>query len=204
MTLTAMVASWLGIGPSSSGGGRDPALQQHHRPFVPTKDLCETDYILVDMLNSAGHEEVCYCVCDPALTDCPIIYASPGFCRFTGYDSDEIEGRNCRFLQGPKTSAADVARIRNAIQDYHDVDDNNSGKAKGTALPDNNTLPVSVNLLNYRKDGQSFCNEFFLSPLRDSEKRMQYLIGVQCPVSHLGPGQAPSNAGWIYTQGSHV
>ncbi len=41
--------------------------------------------------------------------DCPIIYASDAFCKLTGYARDELVGRNCRFLQGPGTSAAQVS-----------------------------------------------------------------------------------------------
>lgn len=63
----------------------------------------------------------------------------------------------------------------------------------------------SVNLLNYRKDGSTFINEFFISPLYSYEngrKVLSYFIGIQCPVSHTGPGQAPKNPGWVYTHGS--
>ena len=51
---------------------------------------------------SVGHEDVSFCVTDPDQNDCPIIFASDGFCRFTGYDAQEIEGKNCRFLQVSK------------------------------------------------------------------------------------------------------
>jgi len=177
MTLATMVSSWLMAGGEAAATAD---MKQVERPFVPSKELSAADFVLIDMLNSAGHEDVCYCVCDPAVTDSPIIFASSGFCDFTGYTSPEIEGRNCRFLQGKETAAEDIARIRKALEGY----------AQGAS-----SEPISVNLLNYRKDGTSFCNEFFLAPLRDSSKKLQYLIGVQCPVSHLGPGQAPSNAG---------
>lgn len=130
------------------------------RQFIPEKELCETDCILVDMLNSRGHENVSFCVCDPHETDMPIIFASDGFCNFTGYPCDEIVGRNCRFLQGPETRREEVDSIRNAIESEEER---------------------SVNLLNYRKDGTPFVNEFFISPLRDKEKNVQYVsIVVLC------------------------
>ena len=110
------------------------------RQFVTTKELCEKDLILMDMLNSKGHENVCFCICDPNKTDMPIVFASSGFCNFTGYDCKEIEGRNCRFLQGEGTDAEDVARIRSCLKE----------ETEG-----------SINLLNYRKDGTPFVNESF-------------------------------------------
>jgi len=161
----------------------DESQESTARQFVPLKGLSEKDSLIVDMLNSRGHEEVCYCVCDPDLTDLPIVFASDGFCNFTGYGQNEIEGKNCRFLQGEGTKKEDVDRIRTAIKEERQQ---------------------SVNLLNYRKDGTSFNNEFFLSPLYDKDGKLVYFIGVQCSVPKLGEGQMPSNPGWVYTQGSHA
>ena len=38
------------------------------------------------------------------------------FCKFTGYSNDEIEGQNCRFLQGESTKESDINIIRKAIK----------------------------------------------------------------------------------------
>lgn len=155
----------------------DPVIPQSTaRQFTPTKELLEKDQMLIDMLNSHGHENVCFCICDPDLVDTPIVFASDGFCEFTGYNHDEIEGQNCRFLQGPETSKEDIDRIRKAIKEEKEE---------------------NVNLLNYRKDGTKFINQFFLSPLHSSNdsKKTEYFIGVQCSVEREGPGQMPVNPG---------
>jgi len=163
------------------------------RPFIPSKSICENDLSLIDILNSPGHEDVCFCICDPDLDDTPIVFASDGFCNFTGYSYDEIEGRNCRFLQGALTSKKDVDRIRDALKDETEA---------------------NVNLLNYRKDGSTFINQFYLAPLHGKRsdgsggnagnETICYYIGVQCSVPNVGPGQMPANPGWVYTQGNHV
>jgi len=155
------------------------------RPFHPTKDLVEKDQMLIDMLNSEGHEDVCFCICDPYQDDTPIIFSSEGFCNFTGYSHEEIEGRNCRFLQGEQTSKEDVSRIRKAIA---------------------SETEANVNLVNYRKDGSIFVNQFFLAPMfsKNDTSDVIYYIGVQCPVDQEGPGQMPANPAWVYTQGNHV
>lgn len=132
----------------------DPLQQSLARQFKAEKELCESDEILVAMLNSKGHEHIPFCVCDPDKADCPIIFSSDGFCELTGYGHGEIEGKNCRFLQGKDTKKQDVDRIRKAISDQ---------------------VPTSVNLLNYKKDGSPFANEFFLSPLRDSNTKLVYV-----------------------------
>ena len=82
-------------------------------------------------------------ITDPTQPDNPIIYASPGFEWLTGYPADEVVGRNCRFLQGPKTDPEAVAQVREAVR---------AGR------------PCSVELLNYRKDGTAFWNALSVSP----------------------------------------
>ena len=72
------------------------------------------------------------CLSAPNQPDQPIVFANRAFRRLTGYDEAEILGRNCRFLQGPKTNKHAVAKVREAIEN-EDV--------------------VVVELLNYRKDG---------------------------------------------------
>uniref|UniRef100_A0A7S2I3C2 PAS domain-containing protein n=1 Tax=Helicotheca tamesis TaxID=374047 RepID=A0A7S2I3C2_9STRA len=179
-----MEKAFLTISSTIFGSENDATNMQSPPPrqFQPEKQISERDSIIVDMLNSPGHEDVSFCVCDPDLADCPIIYVSSAFCTFTGYDHTEIEGKNCRFLQGPETEKSDVDRIRAAIK---------------------SEVATNVNLLNYKKDGTKFINEFFISPLRDENQKLLYFIGVQVEVPKQGPGQAPSNPGWVYTVGNH-
>ncbi|KAH9322865.1 hypothetical protein KI387_017504, partial [Taxus chinensis] len=53
---------------------------------------------------------------DPHLPDMPIVHASNLFLQLTGYSRDEVLGKNCRFLQGPDTNQADIAKIRQSIE----------------------------------------------------------------------------------------
>ena len=101
-------------------------------------------------------------ITDPNQPDCPIIYASPACTVLTGYNSQEVLGRNCRFLQGKDTDPAAVAQLREAIR---------AGK------------PCTVELLNYRKDGTPFWNELSIAPVRDEAGRLMHFIGVQADVT---------------------
>jgi len=153
------------------------------RRFEPTKkkQLMSSDRKIIDTLNVVGHESISLCICDPDLHDCPIVFASDGFCNFTGYEHTEIEGKSCRFLQGPDTLKSDVDVIRAAIK--HEVES-------------------YVSLLNYRKDGTPFRNHFFMSPIHDKRGRLLYFLGVQCFPDKLGDkdeDSAPENMGWGYS-----
>ena len=88
-------------------------------------------------------------VTDPEKEDNPIIYANHTFTEMTGYGKEEILGRNCRFLQGPDTSAMGVDQIRQAIK---------------------NQEKTTVILRNYRKDGTSFWNRLAITPVLGKEK----------------------------------
>lgn len=101
-------------------------------------------------------------IADPALPDCPIVYVNHAFTRMTGYLPDEVLGRNCRFLQGARTDPAAVARVREAIA---------------------RRAPITVELLNYRKDGSRFWNELHVAPVFDRAGALKAFIGIQHDVT---------------------
>ena len=94
---------------------------------------------------------------DMSQPDAPLIYANPAFSKLTGYDLDDVIGRNCRFLQGDGTNENAVLRLRNAIKSRHQ------------------TFNC---LLNYRKDGEAFHNMLMLAPIDQHEHR-NFIIGCQ-------------------------
>lgn len=128
-------------------------------PSNATRTLDDPDYSLVKALQTAQQNFV---ITDPSLPDNPIVYASQGFLALTGYELDEVLGRNCRFLQGPHTNPHTVARIRKGIDSGEDT---------------------TVVLLNYRKDHATFWNQFFIAALRDGDGNVVNYLGVQCRVS---------------------
>ena len=123
------------------------------------KVLDDPDFSFIKALQTAQQNFV---VTDPSLPDNPIVYATQGFLSLTGYSLDQVLGRNCRFLQGPETDPKAVEKIRRSIEEGADM---------------------SVCLLNYRVDGTTFWNQFFISALRDAAGNITNYVGVQCKVS---------------------
>ncbi len=101
-------------------------------------------------------------VTDPNQADNPIVFANVAFLELTGYTTEEILGRNCRFLQGEDTDRDTVSAVRNAIEKRTDI---------------------AVELLNYRKDGSAFWNALFVSPVFDGEGKLLYFFASQLDVS---------------------
>ena len=103
-----------------------------------------------------------FTISDPRLPDNPLVFVNPAFERTTGYAGTEVEGRNCRFLQGPDTDPAAVQEVRDAL-----------------AREEHRT----VTLLNYRKDGSAFWNELSLSPVYDAHGELTHFVGIQSDVT---------------------
>jgi PAS domain S-box-containing protein len=108
-------------------------------------------------------------ITDPSRPDNPIVFANEAFQILTGYNRSEIIGANCRFLQGPDTDRSQVERVRAAIRAGSSVD---------------------VDLLNYRKDGSTFWNALYLSPVRNDEGDVIYFFASQMDVTERVEAQA--------------
>jgi PAS domain S-box-containing protein len=101
-------------------------------------------------------------LCDPHLPDTPMVAVNPAFSALTGYPTDEIIGRNCRFLQGPRTDPVSPPRIRACL-------------ASGQGCIEW--------IVNYRRDGSHFYNLLFISPVRDTSGTLLFYFGNQLDIT---------------------
>ncbi|GGB14716.1 hybrid sensor histidine kinase/response regulator [Sphingomonas metalli] len=101
-------------------------------------------------------------VTDPHQPDNPIIFCNDAFTFMTGYREEEILGSNCRFLQGPETDPEAINQVRSAIAKQEEA---------------------SVEVLNYRKNGSTFWNALFVSPVFDENGQLLYYFGSQLDIS---------------------
>jgi PAS domain S-box-containing protein len=106
--------------------------------------------------------DLAFTITDPHQPDNPLVWVNPAFSRVTGYSLDESVGRNCRFLQGPGTDAGTVGQLRQEMAACR---------------------PVTLTLLNYRKDGTPFYNELSVSPVFDADHHLLAFVGVQADVT---------------------
>ncbi|KQO67628.1 histidine kinase [Methylobacterium sp. Leaf87] len=119
----------------------------------------------VDLLLTAAEKtRMPQIVTDPNLPDNPIVFANRAFQELSGYTSQELVGRNCRFLQGPGTDPVDIAKVRDAIAARRDV---------------------VVEILNYRRDGSTFRNELYVSPVFTPEGDLRYFFASQLDVTRF-------------------
>ncbi len=108
-------------------------------------------------------------ISDPSLPDNPIVYLNQAYEEITGYDREDVLGRNCRFLQGPETSEEPTREMREAIDKPEQV---------------------SAELLNYREDGSPFWNKVDIAPLFDNEDELAYFVGFQSDITERKEAEA--------------
>ncbi|KTG29606.1 bacterio-opsin activator domain-containing protein [Haloferax profundi] len=101
-------------------------------------------------------------IADCTLPDRPLVYVNESFESMTGYTAESALGRNCRYLQGPKTDPERVAELRTAIE---------------------NEAAASVELLNYRESGETFWNRVDLAPLSGPNGEVTHYVGFQTDIT---------------------
>ncbi|HAF40647.1 MAG TPA: histidine kinase [Sphingobium sp.] len=103
-------------------------------------------------------------ICDPRQADVPIVACNAAFEALTGYASDEVVGRNCRFLTGTGTEPWLTESLRTAIR---------------------NRRPILVEILNYKKDGTPFRNAVLVAPIFDETGTLLYYLGSLMEIREM-------------------
>ncbi|ARS89499.1 bacterio-opsin activator domain-containing protein [Natrarchaeobaculum aegyptiacum] len=101
-------------------------------------------------------------ISDPDQEDNPLVYVNEAYEVITGYDTGEVIGRNCRFLQGEDSDESTIAEMAAAVDEER---------------------PVTVEILNYRKDGTEFWNEVTIAPVYDDDGELTNYVGFQNDVT---------------------
>jgi two-component system cell cycle response regulator len=94
-------------------------------------------------------------ICE-ASSDRQVVYVNPAFCRLTGYDVNELVGKNLRTLQGDDRDQPELVALREALR---------------------HAEPVRALLRNVRKDGTVFVNDMQIYPLKDANGQVTHFIG---------------------------
>lgn len=132
--------------------------------FEPSSPFPENSILKpVDPFRAAvEHTPTPILITDPRLPDNPVVFVNRAFLQLTGYEAEEVMGRNCRFLQGEGTSARDVGAIRAALAAES---------------------PIEIDILNYKKSGTAFWNRLHISPVKTPDGVLQHFVGTQLDVT---------------------
>ena len=92
----------------------------------------------------------------------PIIFCNQAFIELSGRPMEEIIGFSCSFLQGPETNPKTVQSLSKAIQEQQ---------------------AITVEILNYKQNGEAFWNELSLNPIFSSDGNLKYYVGIQSDIT---------------------
>ena len=115
------------------------------------RDLCRRLWVLDDA-------PLGLTLAGPVYQDNPVIYVNGTFRELTGYSLSAVRGENLRLLQGPDTESDAVDALSEAVEIWE---------------------PVTVELWNYRADGERFRNRVSLVPLPDDDGMLANWAGLQ-------------------------
>ena len=108
-------------------------------------------------------------IADTKSSDLPLVYVNPAFTRITGYTKESSVGQNCRFMKGPETSEEALVGIREALK---------------------NKRAHTVELVNYRINGQKFWNRLTLFPVGGKAGQPDFIVGYQIDVTAMREAEA--------------
>jgi len=91
-----------------------------------------------------------------------IVYVNPAFGTITGYREDEALGKTPHFLQGPETSQATRAAIREALAAHK---------------------PIQVEIQNYHKSGRPYWLDLSIVPVRDGEAEVTHYVAIEVDIT---------------------
>ncbi|KAK7952799.1 uncharacterized protein PG986_008527 [Apiospora aurea] len=151
--------------------------------FVREKVALSAIYALANDRHKYQGLGDCFCLSDPNKADNPIVFASDGFVKVTGYSRREVVPRNCRFLQGPQTDRETVRNMKMSLDARKET--------------------VEL-ILNYKKNGDPFWNLLYMvncsTTIRSNTDVMKVLAGTPTPKE--GDLPPPRRAPVIHRQSS--
>jgi len=173
--------------PFECGFGESP--EKFHGPWNWSDRLSDELQAMVDTfcnMKSLRDLGFSLTIADPSYPDCPLVACSAGFTALTGYQVQEIVGRNCRFLLDGvpphlldeetryKCRAFCIAAAQG--EDYRAQQDElpEAIQSAWPELPHGEIICVQTNA---RKDGELFRNMFYMKQVELDD--MPYIIGLQ-------------------------
>jgi len=169
---------WLCRGPSSlAGHARDNATPSRRRLASCSEGaLAELPFS--------------FTLADPSLKDCPLIGCSAGFTELTGYTTQEIVGRSCRFLLQGVPEDCISFQMRERARDFCSavaagrkyVASEEHSKQWLLKMPEGQ---VPIAQMNARKDGALFLSLFLLRQVEFQGRSL--ILAVQ-----VGIGERPA------------
>ena len=144
-------------------------IQRQHQTELSLRESLDTQHLLQACVANLN-DIVLITEAEPFDEPGPrIVFVNEAFTRRTGYTRAEALGRTPRFLQGPKTDKAELARVGRALKRWE---------------------PVRTEIVNYAKDGTEFWIEMLITPVANAAGWYTHWVAIERDVSERKQAEA--------------
>ena len=91
-----------------------------------------------------------------------ILFVNEAFTKMTGYTAEEVIGKTPRILQGPKTDRQELKKLTKAIRQWQ---------------------PFETSIINYKKNGEEFWNNFSITPVTNETGFCTHWIAIERDIT---------------------
>ncbi len=91
-----------------------------------------------------------------------ILFVNEAFTKMTGYTAAEVMGKTPRILQGPKSDMQELKKLSRAIRKLQ---------------------PFETSIINYRKNGEEFWNNFLITPVTNETGFCTHWIAIERDIT---------------------
>lgn len=91
-----------------------------------------------------------------------ILYINEAFTAMTGYTLEDVIGKTPSILEGPKSDQLELKRIQKAIQNWESYE---------------------TTIINYKKNGEEFWNNFSITPVADQNGSYTHWIAIERDIT---------------------
>lgn len=148
-----------------------PFLNEQGKPYqyvairtdITKKKEEEERLRLMDMVITNTKDAILITEAEPIENEGPkIIYVNEAFTRMTGYTAEEVIGKTPRILQGPDTNKEELTRLKESLKRWE---------------------PCDVEVLNYKKNGEPFWNNFTVAPVANESGCYTHWVAIERDVT---------------------
>ena len=148
-----------------------PFLNEKGKPYqfvairndITQKKAEEEKLHLMNMVITNTNDAILITEAEPIEETGPkILYVNEAFTRMTGYTAEEVIGQTPRILQGPGTDQQELQRLKKALKNWE---------------------PCDIEVLNYKKNGEPFWNNFTVAPVANEAGWYTHWVAVERDVT---------------------
>lgn len=127
--------------------------EEHQLKLLESVITNTNDTVVITQAATSGNDDI---------LSAKIVYVNEAFTKMTGYTADDVIGKTPAMLQGIKSDKKEIKRFAEAIKRWE---------------------PVEMTIINYKKNGDEFWNNFSVNPVANEKGWYTHWIAIARDVT---------------------